>query len=593
MHYPGDANPTHKKELYMVLTLPTTAFEFMDWSWQQIEPHFHDLAARPLNSDSITAWLADWTHLSVLLQETHQRLYVAATVNTADEEASRHYHAFLDEIYPQAQAGDHILKEKLLRSGLQPAGFEMPLRNIRAEVDLYHEENLPLLGDELKYWVEYDQIIGAQTVQWEGEETTLLQLTPVYQSPDRSRRERAWRLAANRQLVDRDRINDLWVRLMDLRRQLADNAGYPDYRAYRWQQLYRFDYTPENCKQFHAAIEKVVVPAVQRCYERRRQRLGLERLRPWDLDADTFGRPRLKPFGDVNELVEKTASIFHHVDPQLGAYFDIMRRENLLDLENRKSKAPGGYCTEFNFIRRPFIFMNSVGLHDDVLTLLHEGGHAFHVFEMAHLPYAQQLVVGMEFLEVASMAMELLGSPYLSPDHNGFYTPQEASRARAEHLLSALRFWPYMAVVDAFQHWAFENHAAATDPSNCDAAWRDLWQRFMIGVDWSGLDEIMTTGWQRKAHLIQTPFYYIEYGLAQLGAIQIWRNSLRDQAGAVAAYRKALSLGGTVPLPQLYQTAGANLAFDEDSLGEATALIEKTILNLEAETQAAFPIQAN
>lgn len=563
--------------------LPIKAVEFMDWPWAQIEPYFHDLAACPLNSEDITDWLADWTHLSLLLQESYQRLYVATTVNTADEEASRRFHAFLDDIYPRAQAAEAALKNKLLRSGLKPAGFEMPLRNLRAEVDLYHEANLPLLSDELKFWVEYDQIIGAQTVEWEGNEVTLLQLTPVYQSTDRARRERAWRLAATRQLADRGRINDLWVTLMDLRSQLAVNAQCPDYRAYRWQQLYRFDYTPEDCKQFHAAIEKVVVPAVQRLYERRRQRLGLDKLRPWDLDVDTFSRPHLKPYREVSELVEKTANIFHRVDPQFGEYFDIMRREQLLDLENRKSKAPGGYCTEFAMLRRPFIFMNAVGLHDDVHTLLHEGGHAFHIFEMAHLPYAQQMVVGMEFNEVASIAMELLGSPYLSLDGGGFYTPQESSRARAEHLLMVLRFWPYMAVVDAFQHWAYENHSTASDPANCDAAWAELWQRFMLGVDWSGLEDVMATGWQRKAHLIQTPFYYIEYGLAQLGAIQIWRNSLRDPVGAVAAYRRALALGGTVPLPQLYQTAGARLAFDEETLGEASELIVSTIERLEIE----------
>jgi len=579
----------------MCLNLPTTVFKFMDWSWPQIEPHFHDLAARPLNANAesgdlhrhgsadITAWLADWTHLSLLLQETYWRLYVATTVNTADEAAQRRFYAFLDEIYPRAQAADQTLKEKLLRSGLEPEGFEIPLRNLRAEADLYREQNLLLLGDELKYWIEYDQIIGAQTVEWEGKEATLLQLTPVYQNPDRGRRERAWRLAATRQLADRDRITDLWVTLMGVRRQLADNAGRSDYRAYRWQQLLRFDYTPEDCKRFHSAIEQVVVPAVRRVLEHRRQRLGLESLRPWDLDVDLQARSRLRPFREVSELIDKTSAIFYCVDPQLGGYFDLMRREGLLDLENRKSKAPGGYCTDFYVTRRPFIFMNAVGLHEDVHTLLHEGGHAFHTFEMTRLPYAQQYQVGMEFNEVASMAMELLGSRYLSLDGQGFYTPQEAARARAEHLVAMLRFWPYMAVVDAFQHWVYENHAAASDPANCDAAWTELWQRFMGGVDWSDLEDEMATGWQRKAHITQTPFYYIEYGLAQLGALQIWRNSLSDQAGAVAAYRRALALGGTLPLPQLYATAGARLAFDADTLGEAVALIEKTIARLEVE----------
>jgi oligoendopeptidase F len=567
----------------MCLNLPTTVFEFMDWTWPQIEPHFNDLAARPLNGDKVTAWLADWSHLSLLLQETYQRLYVATTVNTEDEDAAGCFHAFLDDIYPRTQAADQILKEKLLKSGLEPLGFEIPLRNLRAEADLFREQNLPLLTDELRYWVEYDQIIGAQTVEWEGKEVPLMQLTPAYQNPDRNRRERAWRLAADRQLADRQRINDLWVTLMDVRQQLAANADLPDYRTYRWQQLMRFDYSPADCKRFHRAIEAVVVPAVERRNARRRKLLGLAKLRPWDLDVDLLGRPRLRPFREVSELVEKTSAIFHCVDPALGGYFDLMRTEGLLDLDNRKSKAPGGYCTDFMIARRPFIFMNAVGMHDDVHTLLHEGGHAFHTFEMARLPYAHQLQVGMEFIEVASMTMELLGSPYLSMNGKGFYTPQEAARANVEHQVMMLRFWPYMAVVDGFQHWIYEHHAAASDPANCDAAWSELWQRFMPGVDWSGLENEMVTGWQRKAHLVQTPFYYIEYGLAQLGAIQIWHKSLKDRAGAVAAYRRALALGGTVPLPQLYATAGARLAFDADTLGEAVELIENRIYQLEAE----------
>jgi oligoendopeptidase F len=552
----------------------------MDWHWARIEPHFLELAARPLNAEKVTAWLADWSHLSLLLQETNQRLYVATTVNTEDGEASRRFHAYLDDIYPQAQAADQVLKEKLLHSGLQPAGFEIPLRNLRAEADLYRKQNLPLLGDEMRYWIEYDQIVGAQTVEWEGREATLQQLTPVYQNPDRSRREQAWRLAAERQLADRARINELWVTLIDLRQQLAANAGRPDYRAYRWQQLMRFDYTSEDSKQFHNAIEAVVVPAVKRLNENRRRRLGLEHLRPWDLDVDILSRPHLRPYREVGELVDKTSAIFHCVDPTLGEYFDLMRQEGLLDLDNRKAKAPGGYCTDFMVARRPFIFMNAVGLQDDVHTLLHEGGHAFHTFEMSKLPYAQQLQVGMEFLEVASISMELLGSAYISMNGKGFYTPQEAARARVEHLVMMLRFWPYMAVVDGFQHWAYENPASASDPANCDAAWVDLWQRFMPGVDWSGLDEALATGWQRKAHILQTPFYYIEYGLAQLGAIQIWHKSLTDPAGAVAAYRRALALGGTVPLPQLYTTAGARLAFDADTLGEAVEWIENDIRRL-------------
>jgi len=295
----------------------------------------------------------------------------------------------------------------------------------------------------------------------------------------------------------------------------------------------------------------------------------------------TLGREPLRPFVDTHQLEQGVATMFEHLDPQLGAYFALMRGEGLLDLENRKNKAPGGYCTEFLIAKRPFIFMNAVGLHEDVQTLLHEGGHAFHVFESAHWPYIQQLQVGMEFNEVASTAMELLAAPYLPRDRGGFYSQAEAARARIEHLEGMLLFWPYMAVVDAFQHWVYENHDAASDPSNCDAQWAELCQRFMPGVDWEDLEEVMKTGWQRKQHIPQTPFYYVEYGLAALGAVQVWRNALRDEAGAVAAYRRALSLGGTLPLPQLYAAAGARFAFDETTLAEAVEVIQETIAALQ------------
>jgi oligoendopeptidase F len=345
--------------------------------------------------------------------------------------------------------------------------------------------------------------------------------------------------------------------------------------------LLRFDYTPDDCKRFHQAIEQVVVPAALRIYEKRRLKLGVDRLRPWDLDVDPLGRPPLKPFETVTELKEKTAAIFHRVDPQLGDYFDIMRRENLLDLDNRKNKAPGGYCTDFPVARRPFIFVNSVGRHDDVQTMLHEGGHAFHFFECYRLPYFQQLYAPIEFMEVASMGMELLASPYLNRQDGGFYSAGEVARARIEHLEGIIHFWPYMAVVDAFQHWVYENPQAAADPANCDACWDELWQRFMPGVDWSSLEQERVTGWHRKLHIHEVPFYYVEYGLAQLGAVQVWSKALSDQAGAVASYLRALALGNTVTLPELFATAGARFAFDERTISEAVSLIERTIDTLE------------
>jgi oligoendopeptidase F len=561
--------------------LPAQVKEFMDWPWSRIEPFVTELLNHPVDASSVSEWLAGWTHLDELLQERYARLYVATTVDTTDDAAQQRFVEFLDQIYPQALAAEQKLKEKLLGSGVEPEDFAIPLRNLKAEADLFRQENLPLLSEEEKLVTEHDKIIGVQTVEWEGKEVTLLQLQTVQLDVDRTKRERAWRLGMERQLQDRQEVNELWKKFMQIRLGLAENAGRPDYRAYRWQQLLRFDYTPDDCASFHRAIEEVVVPAAERASARRSQRLGLDTLRPWDMEVDPMGQEPLRPFQEVAELEEKTAAIFCKVDPQLGEHFETMRRGGLLDLGNRKGKSPSGYCIDFAVERRPFIFMNAVGIHDDVQTLLHEGGHAFHVFETGHITYSQQKTVPMEFAEVASMSMELLASPYLEARQGGFYSERDAARARIEHLEHNLRFWPYMAVVDAFQHWVYTNPQAAMDGANCDSVWADLWRRFMRFVDWSGLEDEMATGWQRKLHIHQSPFYYVEYGLAQLGATLIWRNALQDQAGAVAAYRHALSLGGTVTLPELFVAAGAKFAFDAGTLGQAVELIETTVARLE------------
>jgi oligoendopeptidase F len=565
----------------MYKSLPNDPHEFMLWKWSQIKPYVEDLEKRPLSVTSLDEWVMDWSDLNRMISEMFARLWVATTLHTADSEVKQRFNEFLDETFTPALSANQVLKHKLLASGLQPNGFEIPLRNMRVEAEIYRESNLPLLNEEKKLINEYDEVVGAQTVEWEGREVTTTQLQPVFQDPDRSRREKAWRVSMDRRLVDRQKLNGLWMRLLDLRRRMAAQADFDDYRAYRWKELLRFDYTPENCAQFHSAIEKVVVPAARRIYEKRQNQLGYSTLRPWDLNVDPLGREALKPYQTITELEDKVSAIFHRVDPELGGYFETMRSQGLLDLENRKGKAPGGYCNNYDMVRLPFIFENAVGLHEDVVTLLHEGGHAFHVFEDASLPYYHQLAVGIEFAEVASMAMELLASPYLVASEGGFYSEKEAARARIEHLEESVTFWPYMAVVDAFQHWVYSHPDAAAISDNCDQEWAELYQRYMLGVDWSGLEDVMVTGWQRKPHIFEVPFYYVEYGLASLGAFQVWRNALQDQHAAVAAYRRALALGGTVPLPKLYETAGARFAMDAATLQEAVSLAEEMIVKLE------------
>lgn len=568
---------------------PSSPSALLRWSWPEIEPYYHDLEGRPLRHASVDSWLADWSRLAEHLEEMYTRLMVATTVNTADPKAERRLNQFLDTVFTNSMAAEQRLKNKLLTSRLAPEGFEIPLRNLRAEAALFREANLPLLAEQQKLCLKYDKILGAQTVNWEGQEITMTRLQMTFEEPDRSKRERAWQLKATRQLADRQALNTLWQKFMELRARIAANAGKASFREYVWQQKLRFDYTPEDCKYFQKAIEEVVVPAATRIYEKRKQALGLQALRPWDLVDGWYARPTsperegvLKPFADVEELKAKTSAVFHRVDPVLGGYFDTMLKEGLTDLDNRKNKAPGAYCTSYTAIRRPFVFVNAVGVNDDVMTTLHESGHAFHIFETAKIPYIQQLNVPEEFSEVASMGMELLASPYLTREDGGFYSEAEAARARIEHLERMILFWPFMAVVDAFQHWAYENPKAGAEPPVCDQKWGELWDRFIPAVDWSGLEEVKVTGWHRKLHIYQVPFYYVEYGLAQLGAVQIWGHALADQKKAVADYRKALSLGGRVALPALFQAGGAQFTFDPAALQAAVDLMEKVLGELEA-----------
>ena len=571
----------------MTNPLPDSIQEFMGWDWAQIEPHYQALLDAPIYSENLAGWMAGWTRLSDLVSERYARLNVAVTQDTFDKEAESRYNHFLDTIHPAAQSYDQKLKGKLLASGLHPDQFDNPLRKMQAEADLFQEANLPLLSEERKLSSQYNKIIGGQTVEWQGTELTLQQMRPYFHHPDRSLRESAWKLCAGRQLADREAINALWGRFLEVRRQLAENCGFSSYRDYRWQQMLRLDYSPEDCLQFQEAIEQVALPAATRIYEKHRRRLGLDVLRPWDLDQDLYPvhLPPLPAYGSLAHLKQGVETIFRRVDPTFGGYFSTLRAEELLDLDNRKGKAPGGYCTSFPVSKRPFIFMNAVGLLTDVNTILHESGHAFHNFERFRLPYAQQRAPGLEFAEVASMSMELLAAPYLEASQGGFYSETEAARAQIQHLEKIILFWPYMAVVDSFQHWAYTHLEAARDASRCDAKWLELWRGYIPGVDWSGLEAEAMTGWHRKQHIHRYPFYYVEYGVAQLGAVQVWRNALEDQAEAIAAYRRALALGGTADLPGLYAAAGAKFAFDPGTLQEAVDLVEATMDELESKTQ--------
>ena len=567
-----------------VQSLPDDAKSILALTWSDYEPYFNDLAARPLNEGNIQAWLDDWSTLAATVDEQYWRLYIATTVNTADKESEDRFNLYIEQIQPAARTAEQKLKDKILTSGLSSKGFETGLRRIEAEAEIFREENLPLLTEEQKLITDYYSLTSSLTVLWDGEERTFTQMFPLLYETDRSLRQRAWDAVETRRLQERGNINQIWEKFMPIRLAIAENADMPDYRAYTWKQKFRFDYSPDDCKSFHAAIEEVVVPAAERVYERRRQRLGLDTLRPWDLNVDPLGAAPIKPYESIDEFKSKSRAIFEKVDPKFGEYFQIMIDEELLDLESRKNKAPGGYSVGLQVAHRPFIFMNNTNTPWDVQTILHEGGHAFHEFERAHVHFYQrgENYLPQEFGEVASMAMELIASPYKTRDHGGFYTEDEAARAMIELLEGIIRFWPYMALVDAFQHWIYENPKDSSDASRCEEAWAALWDRFIVGIDYSGLEDAKKTYWHTQLHIFQVPFYYIEYGLAQLGAVQIWANARKDQKKAVADYRRALALGATVPVPQLFATAGATFAFDAKTLKEAVDLMEEVIEELAA-----------
>lgn len=548
--------------------------------WETIAPYYDALQKETVTPENMDRWLQEWSDLHVVLEDAMFAAYRAVTENTADTEAEQKYMHFVEEIQPKVATAEQLLAEKMLdiSDSAIPENRLEAVRRLKNWAALYNEKNLAIETELSKIGHEYDKVVGAMTVVIEGKEQTMQQAGEYQFNVDRGLREKAWRTVQERWLKDREALDRIYFEMLPLRREMAKNAGFPDFRAYRWRKLSRFTYTPQDCLALHEAIEKEVIPVVQKYVNRKASQMSLKTLRPWDMDVDALGRKALRPFETVAQLEEGVQRIFNQIDPALGSHFSRMRDGNL-DLGSRRNKAPGAYCGGFHLTGKPYIFANVIGIHDDVVTLLHESGHAFHFVESAHLDNIWDKggmeAVNYEFGEVASMAMELLAAPYIEKEKGGFYEKHEADRARSEHLLGIIEFLPYMSVVDSFQHWVYAEAPENVTAADCDAKWGELWDRFMSWQDWSGLESEKVTGWHRKLHIFHAPFYYIEYGLAQLGALQIWRNALQDHAKALSQYRYALSLGNTKPLPELYQAAGARLAFDRATVAELMQLVDQ------------------
>ena len=567
--------------------MPYSDINPLDWS--TVQPHVDGLLATELSHDNVESWLQRWSDLAAILHESRSQINREVSENTADEEAEKRFLLFVEQIMPQTRIADQALKTKLLafEEYTPQADTAMMMKRFRTEASIFREENVPLQSELTKLGNEYEKLVGGMTIEWEGKEETLPQARLHLRDQDRATREKAWRLEMARFGAERDKLNELYLKMLSLRRQVAKNADFDNYRDHRWKEFARFDYTPDDCFTFHDAIEHEVVPRAAQLYAERAGKLGLDTLRPWDTEVDLHGEP-LHPFEDAAELEEGCYSIFQRVDPVLAEHFTAMR-DGFLDLASRPNKAPGGFCSSFPISRRPYIFMNAVGIHRDVGTLLHEGGHAFHFMESSRQPLIWNYGGPMEFNEVASMAMELLSSPYLEKSEGGFYEEADTRRAYAEQLRDIVRFLPYMAVVDAFQHWVYaaSSHDVAADApqdvaaADLDAKWSELWDRFMVGIEYGDLQAEKETGWHRKLHIFSVPFYYVEYGLAQLGALQVWRNALTDQSQAVADYRAALALGDTRSIPELFSAAGATFAFDRQTVGDLMTLIFEKLSELE------------
>jgi len=515
-------------------------------------------------AERLQEWMLDSNDLSSALAETSSKLYINMTCHTDNPACEKQYLNFVKKIDSMSQLGTFILARKYLSSpgrALLPKDRYFVLdREVRNQVDLFRSLNIPLFILQERQTVAYQKILGAMLVNFRGKDHTMPEMGRYLEEPDRGLRQDAWETMTKRRLQDRVKMETIFDKLLGLRHRIARNAGFKNYRDYAFKSSGRYDYGPEQCLQFHEAVEKVIMPLQERIYERRRQKMGLSSLRPWDLGVDAEGKPRLRPFTSVDQLVKGCVKILDRVHPDFAKVLAFLDQHELLDLDSRKGKRPGGYQSVLAEHRLPFIFANTVGTHGDVVTLLHECGHAVHSMDCREEPLMPYRGAPSEFAELASQSLELLGSDHFE----AFYTPEDARRAYERDLEGHLLFLSWCAQVDAFQHWLYTHpgHKAAER----EKFWMELNQRFGPRVDISGYEDAYKSSWQRQIHIFLWPFYYIEYGIALLGALQVYQAAKKDKQGALAVLRKAFALGGSRPLPELFAAAGLKFDFSEKTL---------------------------
>jgi oligoendopeptidase F len=540
---------------------------FVITDWQSLEPWFINLEQRPLETvKDLEKWLEDMSELEAVVSEDACWRQVRMTCDTENKALEEAFNFFYLEIQPHIQPYADRLNRKLIGSSLikelDQDKFFTYLRTVRKNIELFREENIQLQAEMSVLQQHYGSIAGKMTIEHEGKEYTLQQASKFLENPERSIREAVYLKINERRLADKEPLHDLFGKLVALRHRIAQNAGFANYRDYKFAEMGRFDYTPADCFRFHEAVEQHVVPLVNKIYEYQAQKLGISPLRPWDTEAEPAGVKPLRPFTDGKDLLDKTIECFERLNPFFANCLRKMDQLGHLDLDSRKGKAPGGYNMPLMESGAPFIFMNAASQMSDVTTMVHEGGHAVHSFLAHTLELSSFKEYPTEMAEVASMAMELF-----SMDHweSFFDNQEEMKRAKRHQLERVITIFPWIATIDCFQHWVYEHPEHTTEERT--AAWLSIIKRFSVpALDTSGLEKYREISWQRQLHLFEVPFYYIEYGIAQLGAIGLWKQYRENPEKALENYTNALSLGGTRTLPELYAAAGLPFDFSPETI---------------------------
>ncbi len=550
--------------------------DFTISNWESLEPYLKNLEEREINSVvDLEKWLKDASEIEAVISEDACWRQIKMTCDTENKELEEAFSFFMMELQPKIQPYSDKLNKKLVNcvftKELDPKKYFTYLRNVKKNIDIFREENIPINAELNVMQQQFGMISGKMTVEVKGQEYTLQQAARFLEDPDRNLREEVYRKISERRLQDKQALNDLFSSLLQKRHQVAINAGFENYRDYRFLELGRFDYSKENCYQFHEAVKLHVMPLVNQLYEAKKKKLGLEILRPWDIEAEPAGTQPLRPFKTGAELTDKTITCFNELRSFFGGCLSKMREMGRLDLESRKGKAPGGYNCPLAETGAPFIFMNAAGTLDDVTTMVHEGGHAIHSFVAHELELTGFKEYPTEIAEVASMAMELFS---MDKWEVFFETEEELKRAREQQLERVITIFPWIATIDKFQHWVYEN-PVHTEKERADK-WFEILDEFSSPViDFSGLDEYRRYSWHRQLHLFEVPFYYIEYGIAQLGAIGLWQQYKQNPETAINNYLNALQLGGTKTLPDLFKTAGLQFDFSPAYIKQLMEFVKK------------------